>query len=71
MKITDLLGEATEYDKKQAVEKKKIKSWLKSVSAFANTAGGMLIFGITDKEESLTPSLSVRKSKREFRHFLK
>lgn len=51
MKITDLLGEATEYDKKQAVEKKKIKSWLKSVSAFANTAGGMLIFGITDKEE--------------------
>ena len=51
MKITDLLGEATEYDKKQAVEKKKIKSWLKSVSAFAYRAGGMLIFGMTDKEE--------------------
>ena len=48
MKITDLLGEATEYDKKQAVEHKKVKSWLKSVSAFANTAGGTLIFGITD-----------------------
>ncbi|MFR7960978.1 MAG: helix-turn-helix domain-containing protein [Roseburia intestinalis] len=29
-----------------------MKSWLKSVSAFANTAGGMLIFGITDKEEN-------------------
>lgn len=46
MKITDLLGEATEYDKKQAVEHKKVKSWLKSVSAFANTAGGkeLLLF---------------------------
>lgn len=33
MKITNLLGEATEYDKKQAVEHKKVKSWLKSVSA--------------------------------------
>ena len=43
MRITDLLGEATEYDKKQAVEHKKVKSWLKSVSAFANTAGGNLI----------------------------
>lgn len=46
LKITDIFGEAAEYDKKQAVEKKKVKSWLKSVSAFANTAGGMLIFGI-------------------------
>ena len=51
MKITDLLGEATEYDKKQAIERKKVKSWLKSVSAFANTAGGVLIFGITNDEE--------------------
>ncbi len=51
MRITDLLGETTEYDKKQAVEKRKVKSWLKSVSAFANTAGGTLIFGITDSEE--------------------
>ncbi|MBO5198653.1 MAG: ATP-binding protein, partial [Lachnospiraceae bacterium] len=38
-------------EKKQAVEHKKVKSWLKSVSAFANTAGGTLIFGITDAEE--------------------
>ena len=51
MKMTDILGEATEYDKKQAVERKKVKSWLKSGSAFANTAGGMLIFGITNDEE--------------------
>lgn len=44
------LGEATEYDKKQAVEHKKVKSWLKSVSAFANSVGGTLIFGITDDD---------------------
>ncbi|MGN0295523.1 MAG: hypothetical protein ACI4D3_16125 [Lachnospiraceae bacterium] len=31
MKMTDFLGEATEYDKKQAVERRKMKSWLKSV----------------------------------------
>lgn len=51
MNITELIGETTEYDKKQAVERKKVKSWLKSVSAFANTAGGVLIFGITDDEK--------------------
>lgn len=33
------------------LEHKKVKSWLKSVSAFANTSGGTLIFGITDGEE--------------------
>ena len=41
VKIEDLIGEATEYDKKQAVETKKPKSWCKSVSAFANTSGGI------------------------------
>ena len=51
MKITDYIGEATEYDKKQALEEKKPKSWLKSVSAFANGVGGVLIFGINDDEE--------------------
>lgn len=51
MEWKELLGEATEYDKKQAVERKKPKSWLKSISAFANTSGGTLIFGITDGEE--------------------
>ena len=50
MNITELLGEATEYDKKQAVEMKKPKSWLKSISAFANGVGGTLIFGIADDE---------------------
>ena len=46
--IKDLIGEATEYDKKLALEEKKPKSWCKSVSAFANTFGGALIFGASD-----------------------
>ena len=38
--IRQLIGEATEYDKKVALEVKKPKSWCKSVSAFANGMGG-------------------------------
>ena len=41
--ISQLIGEATEYDKKQTLEVKKPKSWCKSVSAFANGAGGFQI----------------------------
>ena len=48
MDIKKLIGETTEYDKKQAVEIKKPKSWCKSVSAYANGNGGTLIFGIAD-----------------------
>ena len=48
--IKNLIGESSEYDKKQAVEAKRPKSWLKSVSAFANSFGGKLIFGITDDD---------------------
>ena len=48
MDIITLIGETTEYDKKQAVEAKKPKSWCKSISAFANGRGGKLIFGIAD-----------------------
>lgn len=51
MDIKDLIGEATEYDKKLALEERKPKSWCKSVSAFANTFGGALIFGISNEEE--------------------
>lgn len=51
MNIKELIGETTEYDKKQALEKKKPKSWCKSVSAFANGVGGKLIFGIADNNE--------------------
>ena len=38
--------ECTAYDFKEMLEEKKPKSWLKSVSAFANTLGGSLFFGI-------------------------
>lgn len=50
MKISELIGETTEYDKKREVEMKKPKSWLKSVSAFANGIGGTLIFGTADDD---------------------
>ena len=36
--VKALIGETTEYDKKQYLEEKKPKSWCKSVSAFANGA---------------------------------
>lgn len=51
LNIKTLIGEATEYDKKLSLEAKKPKSWCKSVSAFANTLGGALIFGIADDEK--------------------
>ena len=50
MKLEQLIGEATEYDKKVMLEVKKTMSWLKSVSAFANGVGGVLIFGIADDD---------------------
>lgn len=48
--IQKLIGESTTYDKKQMLEAKRPKSWLKSVSAFANGEGGTLIFGISDDD---------------------
>lgn len=44
--IDRLIAEATECDFKVALETKKPKSWLKSVSAFSNGIGGALFFGI-------------------------
>lgn len=46
MKITDFVSECTAYDFKLKLEEKKPKSWLKSVSAFANGFGGSLLFGV-------------------------
>ena len=46
MKITDLISECTAYDFKLMLEEKKPKSWLKSVSAFANGLGGSLFLGV-------------------------
>jgi len=51
IEIHKLIGEATAYDKKEMLERNKPKSWLKSVSAFANGEGGVLVFGITDDDE--------------------
>ena len=51
MKISELIGETTEYDKKVALEIKRPKSWCKTVSAFANGSGGVLIFGVSDGDE--------------------
>lgn len=50
MEISRYIGETTEYDKKQEVERHKVKSWLKSVSAFANGNGGTLLFGIANDD---------------------
>ena len=50
MDITSLIGETTAYDKKETLEERHPKSWLKSVSAFANGNGGMLVFGISDDD---------------------
>lgn len=46
--IEQLTAEATECDFKVALEIKKPKSWLKSVSAFSNGISGTLLFGISD-----------------------
>lgn len=51
--IKNLIGETTDYDKKLRLEEKDTRSWLKSVSAFANGIGGTLIYGIEDKTDEL------------------
>ena len=40
--------EATRLDYKLSLEEGKPKSWLKSVSAFANSQGGHILFGVTN-----------------------
>ena len=46
MELNALIAECTSYDFKVMLEEKKSKSWLKSVSAFANGLGGSLFFDI-------------------------
>lgn len=46
MELENLIAECTAYDFKLMFEEKKPKSWLKSVSAFANGLGGSLFFGV-------------------------
>ena len=45
------IAEYTSYDFKGMLEHKKVKSWLKSVSTFANTDGGSLFYGVNDEGE--------------------
>ena len=49
MKLESLIAECTAYDFKLMLEEKKPKSWLKSVSAFANGLGGSLFFGVDNE----------------------
>lgn len=46
--IDKVIAESTECDFKAELEKRKPKSWLKTVSAFANGLGGSLFFGVSD-----------------------
>ena len=48
-----LIAETTDCDFKEVVEHAKPKSWLKSVSAFANNKGGTLVFGVSDKDHAV------------------
>lgn len=48
MNLNDLLLESSSVDYKEALEIKKPRSWLKSVSAFANSFGGHIVFGVRD-----------------------
>lgn len=50
MSIKDYAAaEQTTLDYKEKLEERRPKSWLKSVSAFANTSGGHLLFGVQDE----------------------
>lgn len=62
--IKRLIGENTSCDFKEFLERKQFKSWLKSVSAFANGLGGSLFFGVNDDGEVV--GLSDIKSDTEF-----
>ena len=44
-----MIAECTAYDYKVMLEESKPKSWLKSVSAFANGLGGSLFFGVDNE----------------------
>lgn len=53
MEMDKLIAECTAYDFKMMLEEKRPKSWLKSVSAFANGMGGSLFFGVADNHETV------------------
>ena len=50
---TRFVAECSIYDFKRELERKKKNSWLKSVSAFANTTGGSPYFGVDNDGQVL------------------
>lgn len=48
-----LIAEVTEHEFKSELETKRPKSWLKTVSAFANGVGGSLYFGVGDNGKAI------------------
>lgn len=53
-----LIAKYSAYDFKEMPERKNVKSWLKSVPAFANANanGGSLFYGVNDYGEIVGPS---------------
>lgn len=49
--LDKLIAECSDYDFKEKLEINKPKSWLKTVSAFANGIGGILFFGINNNKQ--------------------
>lgn len=68
--VKNLIGETTDYDKKQELEIRKPKSWCKSISAFANGHGGSLIFGIAD-DDSIVGLENPQKAAEKFSEIVK
>ena len=54
--------ESGKLDFKRSLETTKPKSWLKTVSAFANSQGGRIIFGVTDDTHEPVGVDEVRKA---------
>ena len=69
--IKNLIGETTDYDKKLMLEEKDTRSWLKSVSAFANGIGGTLIYGIEDKTDELVGLADAKKDADKISRFIR
>ena len=69
--IKNLIGETTDYDKKLMLEEKDTRSWLKSVSAFANGIGGTLIYGIEDKTDELVGLKDAKKDADKISRFIR
>ena len=69
--LTELLiAETTEFEFKEELEIKKSKSWLKTVSAFANGVGGSIYFGISD-DGAIVGLVDVQKVAEQISEFIK